>query len=141
MRKNYLAENPDKTAEDFLKLKALSDEIYHQQIIVENRTSRLDVSIHALEETEVLSTESPDSEIIHNSDTEQAMEAAQRLLKSGELTEIQQRRFLMHFFKGYSYRKIAAREDVFFTSVAESITDASRKLKKYFDGMQSCLIQ
>lgn len=48
---NYLAENPGKTAEDFLELKAPSDEIYHQQIIDENRTSRLAVSMNGLEET------------------------------------------------------------------------------------------
>jgi hypothetical protein len=52
--KDYLAENPEKTVEDFLELKALSDEIYHQQVIDENRTSRLDVSINGMEETEVL---------------------------------------------------------------------------------------
>ncbi len=40
---DYLAESPGKTAEDFLELKALSDEIYHQQVTHENRTSRLDV--------------------------------------------------------------------------------------------------
>ena len=30
---DYLAENPGRTAQDFLELKALSDEIYHQQVI------------------------------------------------------------------------------------------------------------
>ena len=29
-----------KTAEDFLELKALSDETYHQQVIDKNRTSQ-----------------------------------------------------------------------------------------------------
>ncbi len=61
----YLAENPDKTIEDFLKLKALSDEIYHQQIIDENRTSRLDVSMSELEDTQQLSTMPVDTELIH----------------------------------------------------------------------------
>ncbi len=49
---DYLSENPSKTAEDFRELKALSDEMYHQQVIHENRTSRLDVPIGGLEETE-----------------------------------------------------------------------------------------
>jgi len=30
---DYLVENPGKTAEDFIELKSLSDEIYHQQVI------------------------------------------------------------------------------------------------------------
>jgi hypothetical protein len=55
---DYLAENPNKTAEDFLELKALSDEIYHQQVIDENRTSRLHFSMNGSEETEVLATNS-----------------------------------------------------------------------------------
>lgn len=129
---DYLAENPSKTAKNFLELKALSDEIYHEQVMQENRTSRLDVSIHGLEETEVFATADPDTELIHKSDTRQAMEAARQLLESEELTETQRRRFILHFFKGYSYRKIAAMEGVFFTSVAESIVAASNKLKKYF---------
>lgn len=129
---DYLAENPDKTADDFLELKALSDEIYHQQIIDENRTSRLDVSINGLEETEALATVSLDTALIHKSDNENAMEAAKRLLDSGDLTEVQRRRFLLHFFQGLSYRQIASREGVHFTSVHESIESATAKLQKFF---------
>ncbi|MGC6173089.1 RNA polymerase subunit sigma-24 [Lacrimispora sp. 38-1] len=129
---DYLAENPGRTAEDFLELKALSDEIYHEQVMQENRTSRLDVSLNGLEETEALATPPLDTELIHKNESKRAMTAAKKLLDSGELTEIQRRRFILHFFKGYSYRKIAAIEGVFFTSVAESITAASHKFKKYF---------
>lgn len=32
---HYLAENPDKNEQDFWELKALSDEIYHQQVMHE----------------------------------------------------------------------------------------------------------
>ena len=129
----YLAENPDKTIEDFQKLKALSDGIYHQQIIDENRTSRLDVSMSGLEDTQQLSTMPVDTELIHKGDGKKAMDAARQLLNSGDLTEVQRRRFILHFFKGASYRQIAAMEGVFFTSVAESVTTAIRKLKKYFE--------
>ena len=71
--KDYLAENPNKTVEDFMELKALSDEIYHQQVINENRTSRLDVSINGLEDTGQLATVPLDTEWIHKSDSENAM--------------------------------------------------------------------
>lgn len=74
--KDYLAENPDKTVEDFMDLKALSDEIYHQQVINDNRTSRLDVSINGLEDTGQLATAPLDTEWIHKSDSRNAMEAA-----------------------------------------------------------------
>lgn len=129
---DYLAENPGKTTDDFLELKALSDEIYHQQVIDENRTSRLDVSINGLEETEQLSVPALDSDLIHKSDTKKAKEAAKWLLGSGELTEIQRRRFLLHFVEGLSYRQIAGREGVHFTSVHESIEAATAKLQKFF---------
>lgn len=106
---DYLAENPGRTAEDFLELKALSDEIYHEQVMQENRTSRLDVSLNGLEETEALATPPLDTELIHKSESKRAMTAAKKLLDSGALTDIQRRRFILHFFKGYSYRKIARR--------------------------------
>jgi DNA-directed RNA polymerase specialized sigma24 family protein len=131
--KDYLAENPEKTVEDFLELKALSDEIYHQQVIDENRTSRLDVSINGMEETEVFATASLDVELIHKKDTEKAIKAARQLLDSGGLTEVQRRRFLLHFFQGLSYRQIASREGVHFTSVHESIEAATAKLQKFFE--------
>lgn len=129
---DYLAENPGKTAEDFLELKALSDEIYHQQVIHENRTSRLNVSMNGLEERLELATVSLDKSLIHKIDGENAMEAAKRLLDSGDLTEVQRRRFLLHFFQGLSYRQIASREGVHFTSVHESIEAATAKLLKFF---------
>lgn len=131
--KDYLAENPDKTIEDFLELKALSDEIYHQQVIDENRTSRLDVSINGMEETEVFATASLDVELIHKKDTEKAIKAVRQLLDSGGLTEVQRRRFLLHFFQGLSYRQIASCEGVHFTSVHESIKAATAKLQRFFD--------
>lgn len=131
--KDYLAENPEKTVEDFMGLKALSDEIYHQQVINDNRTSRLDVSINGMEETEVFATASLDVELIHKKDTEKAIKAARQLLDSGGLTEVQRRRFLLHFFQGLSYRQIASREGVHFTSVHESIEAATAKLQKFFE--------
>ena len=130
---DYLAENTDKTAQDFLELKALSDEIYHEQVTHENRTSRLDVSIYGLEETEQLSVSALDLDLIHKSDTQKAKEAAKRLLDSGELTEIQRRRFLLHFFQGLSTRQIARMESVKQHSVWMSLQWSTKKLKKFFD--------
>lgn len=133
---DYLTANPDKTAEDFVRLKALSDELYHAQVVVEHRTSRLDVTLNDLEETEALSTLSRDKELQEkenrNTALKAALKAATLLLDSNDLTEIQRRRFLLHFMQGLSYRQIAEQEGVFFTSVAESVSAATTKLKKYF---------
>lgn len=129
---DYLAENPGKTAEDFLELKALSDEIYHQQVTDENRTSRLDVTINGLEETEQLSTEAPDIALIHKIDEGQALKAAKRLLESGKLTAVQRRRFILHFFKGLSIRQIALNEGVHQRAVWDSLQWSAKKLKKFY---------
>jgi DNA-directed RNA polymerase specialized sigma24 family protein len=72
-------------------------------------------------------------ELIHKKDTEKAIKAARQLLDSGGLTEVQRRRFLLHFFQGLSYRQIASREGVHFTSVHESIEAATAKLQKFFE--------
>ena len=72
-------------------------------------------------------------ELIQNNDEQNALAAAMQLLDSGELTEIQRRRFMQHFFQGLSYRQIAEHENVHFTSVQESIAAANAKLKKYFE--------
>ena len=131
---DYLAENPGKTAQDFLDLKALSDEIYHEQVTHENRTSRLDLSINGLEETEQLAAPPLDLDLIHKSDTKKAKEAARRLLDSEELTEIQRRRFILHFFLNLFLRQIAKKENVHQSAVWESLQWTLKKLRKLFDG-------
>lgn len=129
---DYLAANPGKTAEDFAQLKALSDEIYHEQVIVEHRTGRLDVTINGLEETDQLATVSIDTELIHKADTGKALKAAKLLLNSGKLTEVQRRRFILHYFNGYSVRKIAKMECVHKRAVWDSLQWSAKKLKKFY---------
>ena len=46
---DYLRENPDKTEEDFLRLKAISDEIFLEEIRLETAQGRKLVSINDLE--------------------------------------------------------------------------------------------
>ena len=60
---DYLKENPDKTAQDFTKLKALSDEIYYEQDRSESAQTRKDVSIHGLEEMDCCSTRPLEEEL------------------------------------------------------------------------------
>ena len=61
-----------------------------------------------------------------------ALEAAQKLLHSGMLTEVQQRRFVLHYFKGLSTRQIAELEAVHQRAVWDSLMWAEKKLKKFF---------
>lgn len=103
---------PDKTEEDFAELKALSDEIYYQQDRQEQRTSHHDVSINGMEEMDIAAAPPIDAELIRKGEEEKALEAAKRLLDSGKLIPAQRRRFLLHFFQGFSTRQIARMEGV-----------------------------
>ena len=127
----YLQVNPDKTEQDFMELKALSDDIYYEQALEDTRYGKRKQSLGKLEDSEQFATPAVDTLLIHNSDKGQALKAARLLLESGDLTEVQRRRFIRHFFEGQSYRQIAGQDGVHFTSVQESIEGAVRKMKKY----------
>ena len=130
---DYLRDNPGKTEQDFAELKALSDEIYYIQDRDDTRYGKRKNTLGGIEESERFATGSPDMELIQNNDEQNAIAAAMQLLDSDDLTEIQRRRFMLHFFQGLSYRQIAECENVHFTSVQESIKAANAKLKKYFE--------
>ena len=59
---DYLEENPDRTEQDFLKLKALSDEIYYEQDRAENTQTRKNISIQGMEEMNCCATRSLEDE-------------------------------------------------------------------------------
>ncbi|MCH1948188.1 RNA polymerase subunit sigma-24 [Enterocloster sp. OA13] len=130
---DYLRDNPDKTAEDFAKLKALSDELYHEQDLDETAYGKRARKLDWLAESEEYATPSVDITLIHNSDKGQALKAAKRLLESGKLTEVQRRRFLLHYFKGLSIRQIAGLEQVDYRAVWESLHWSTKKLKKFYE--------
>lgn len=131
---DYLRDNPDKTEEDFAELKAMSDEIYYQQDRQEYRVSHRDVSISGMEDTLVASASSVDAELIQKAEEKKALEAAIRLLESGKLTDVQKRRFYLHFFQGLSTRQIAKLEGINQKTAWESLMWAEKKLKKIYNG-------
>lgn len=130
---DYLRDNPDRTAEDFAKLKAVSDELYHEQDLDETAYGKRARKLEWLTESEEYATPSVDITLIHNSDKGQALKAAKCLLESGKLTEVQRRRFLLHYFKGLSIRQIAGLEQVDYRAVWESLHWSTKKLKKFYE--------
>ena len=128
---DYLRDNPDKTEEDFAELKAMSDEIYYQQDRQEYRVSHRNVSISGMEDTLVASALSVDAELIQKAEEKKALEAAIRLLESGNLTDVQKRRFCLYFFQGLSTRQIAKLEGINQKTAWESLMWAEKKLKKF----------
>lgn len=135
---DYLRDNPGKTEANFAELKALSDGIYYEQDRATSAQTRLDDSIHCMEETDKCATRPLEEEIferyveVHN--RRYAWQAVQALLEGTTLTEVQRRRFCLHIFKGRSTRQIARLEGISHQNVAKSINLAIEKLKKLFDG-------
>lgn len=133
-KEDYIRENPDKTEEDFVELKRLSDEIYHQQIIQEHRTSYLDVDFEGLQNKDIPITPSAEESIIQEEEERKALNAAKSLLNSGKLTTVQERRFYLYFFQGLSTRQIARLERVHQRAIWDSLMWAGKKFKKFFVG-------
>lgn len=107
---DYLRDNPDKTQQDFQKLKALSDELYHKQDLDEAAYAKRKRKLDWIAESEEYAVPPVDTALIQNSHGEQALKAAKQLLESGELTAIQRQRFVLHFFRGLSTRQIGTVE-------------------------------
>ena len=129
---DYLRDNPDKTEADFLELKAISDEIYLEQVRIETAQGNKAVSMTGLEETIVHPAPSLDDSYIKADEQRRVKLAVDKLFLCGKLTPKQKDRFVRHFFAGTSLRKIACDEGVHFTSVDECIRRAVDKLRTYF---------
>ena len=129
---DYLAENPDKTEQDFLSLKELSDSLYHQQVKNENNQTRKNVTLHGKEYRQDLATLSLESEYFELFDEQRGIDAIRELLNSGALTKIQERRFKLYFFEGLTLREIAKMDGVSHTGVHDSIQSSVKKLKNIF---------
>lgn len=126
----YLAENPEKTEIDFLELKALSDEIYHEQDKSENSQTKKNTSLCLLEDTDECSTKSFEDEYFGELERKEKrlkdIEKTNRVL--GCLTTIQRKRYLLNIKTGLTTRQISKLEQVNFQAVAKSISAAKKKI-------------
>ena len=133
---DYLKENPDKTIEDFVQLKRLSDQIYYEQDRAESAQTRKNVSICGFEDTIYCATQPLDEEweerIIEVEERKFAWKALEQLFTVGGITQVQKRRFILHTFHGWSTRKISQMEGISHQAVAKSINLALKKLRKFF---------
>jgi len=133
---DYLKENPDKTIEDFVQLKRLSDQIYYEQDRAESAQTRKNVSICGFEDTIYCATQPLDEEweerIIEVEERKFAWKALEQLFTVGGITQVQKRRFILHTFHGWSTRKISQMEGISHQAVAKSINLALKKLRNFF---------
>ncbi len=127
----FLELYPDKTEEDFLRLKELSDRIYYEQDRAENAQTKKNVSLHSLEETLACSSPPVDEQYIKQEKQNQDKKKLDKLFRAAKLTEKQKRRLYLHCVEGKTFRAIADIEGVHWTSVEECVKFALKKLKKY----------
>ncbi len=129
----YLKENPTHTKDDFIKFKTISDELYHNEDLADTRYRKKKLSIHTINEVEFSSKETILDKLVKSEDeTEVETKNTYNLLDGKNLTDVQKKRFIKHFYLNKTLREIATEENVHFTSVQESIEGAVKKLKKFF---------
>lgn len=128
----YLEKNPNKTKDDFLELKVISDDIYHKEDNGDTKYNKRKWSIHSMEANMVSPEKSVLDKFIYEEDSKKALDSARELLKDKNLTDIQKRRFILYHFKGLSTRKIGELEGVSNVAVFKSIKGVNKKLQKNF---------
>ena len=131
---DYLRENPSKTEADFAEMKALSDEMYLEQVRNENRKTYKDISLYGLDETDVCAVPSPEDICIAEQEQTEKRQQRLKLAKAilEKLTDVQKRRYILHTVKGLTVREIADMEGVSHPSVVESLLTTERKMSKFF---------
>jgi len=130
---DYLADNPDKTEEDFQMLKEFSDADYRKQDRVDNATNKRNVSITELAETLACSEPSAEYAVIGVSEETERIEERLKLAKGAldALTEVQRRRYILHRAHGLTTREIAAIECVNQSKIMKSLDAAKNKISKF----------
>lgn len=129
----YIAENPEKSEDDFLKLKAFSDADYLECDRSEYRQTWKNISLDAVQDTERCSTPSPEVELIDTPEEAKQTQTRTALAKKAwdKLTDIQRRRYYLHHIKGLSTWQIAKREGISQRSVMECLEAANKKIKNF----------
>jgi DNA-directed RNA polymerase specialized sigma24 family protein len=133
---DYLEENPDKTAADFVALKALSDSDYYETERSDYRQTWKNTPLDSLfaEEAAILSIPSVEDDFIEGQEHEAAHTKRKSVarLALDKLTETQRRRYLMHHVEGLTTRQIAERECVNQSKIFNSLKLAEKKIHKFF---------
>lgn len=137
---DFLRENPNMTQADFEYWKNISDELYKEDLLT-TAITRKNVSIHEIEETDLVSTPSAEIEFLN-------FEDANKLTRDDivnprfiyniakkESTEIQFIRFLKYYSQGKTLEEIAEEEGVRHTSILRSISLCEKKIKKFIENI------
>lgn len=131
---DYLAENPERTEQDFRELKKLSDAMYLDQVRKENAHTKKNDSLDASENISLYRTPSPEDMMFAAIEASEEAERRQLHIVTAKcalakLTDVQRRRYLL-YHEGLSTWKIADLEHVNQKSIFESLQAAEKKVKK-----------
>jgi hypothetical protein len=128
----YLVENPEKEKTDFLILKALSNEIYLEQVRDKNAQTKEITSLSLIEETNVCSTKSLEDEYFASLDKKEEPTFTDTIIVlNGCLTKTQKRRYLLYHYQNKTMDEIANLEHVNKSSVFDTLSAAKKRIKKY----------
>ena len=135
----YLSSNSNHTKEDFDALKALSDDIFLEQVRHENKHNRKNVPITDCNENAVPSDTSAEEMYIAEVDLvnslhnhKQKLDIANTALS--KLTAVQLRRYTMYHVDGLTMREIAEKEGGgSHNKVQKSLILADKKIKKFLN--------
>jgi predicted DNA-binding protein YlxM (UPF0122 family) len=130
---DYLAENPDKTEDDFRALKALSDADYLEQDRRDYRQTWKNTPIDAIAETEACIDPSPEELVIDAPEEAERLKLRVELGKKAlaKLTDIQRRRYTHYHANGLTTREISEIENVTHVAVVYSLNAAEKRIKKF----------
>ncbi|MDD4698896.1 MAG: RNA polymerase subunit sigma-24 [Oscillospiraceae bacterium] len=129
---DFLRKTPGATEAAFLKWKAFSDSDYLLQAQKDNAQTKKNISIGALEETAACGWMSLEDEYNVAEDRERNLHIVEDFFCAVKLTEKQKQRFLLHYCRGLTFREIALREGVHFTSVRDSIEQVTQKFREFY---------
>ena len=130
---DYLREHPEHTAEDFKRIKQLSDEMYRTDYHADQRYSNWKADEDFDHAAALLASmeELPLDRVIRLEHWRTARQAAHQLLRSGRLTPVQRRRFIAYFIHGKSLAEITREENIRHTSARECILRLTERLRQF----------
>ena len=129
---DYLREHPEHTAEDFKRIKQLSDEMYRTDYHADQRYSNWKADEDFDHAAALLASmeELPLDRVIRLEHWRTARQAAHQLLRSGRLTPVQRRRFIAYFIHGKSLAEITREEKTYRMKIWRDIQQLTTLLQK-----------
>lgn len=128
----YLKAEPNKTKHDFFELKAISDEDYHEEMLLDNRELKHIVQLDDNELNSIVDINSSPLEFLCDKFTNTEFnEKFGKFLNSGSVTKKEIKRFMLYHFDELTYQEIARIEEVAPKRVYKSVSKFKEKAQLF----------